>query len=63
MWTVDSRCSQCGHKDNKDASCEDRKTIVPALVTLSNTLNTNPANVDGTGDGILIMACNDFTPK
>lgn len=59
MWTVDSRCSQCGSKEN----CEDRKTIIPDLVTISNTLNTTPANVDGPGDGILIMSCNDFTPK
>jgi hypothetical protein len=59
MWTVDSRCSQCGHKE----TCEDRKIIIPDLVTMSNTLNTNQANLDGTGDGIFIMACNDFTVK
>lgn len=59
MWTVDSRCSQCGQKE----ICEDRKAIVPDLVTLSNSLNTNQANVDGPGDGILVMVCNDFQVK
>ena len=59
MWTVDSRCSQCGHKE----TCEDRRTIIPELVALSNTLATNQANVDNTGDGILVMVCNDFQPK
>jgi hypothetical protein len=56
MWTVDSRCSQCGNKE----TCEDRKAILPTLVTLSNTLMA-PAHADGPGDGILIMCCNDFT--
>lgn len=56
MWTVDSRCSQCGEK----ADCKDRKAIVSSLVALSNTLNTTPENAEGPGDGILIMSCNDF---
>lgn len=59
MWTVDSRCSQCGHKDE----CADRKVIVPDLVTLANTLSTAQIHLDSPGDGILIMACNDFIPK
>lgn len=59
MWTVDSRCSQCGHKE----TCADRPAIIPELVTLSNILNTNQANVASPGDGILIMGCNDFIPK
>lgn len=59
-WTVDSRCSQCGHKEDP---CADRAVIVPALVSLSNELNTNPVHVDSPGDGILIMSCADFIPK
>ncbi len=59
MWTVDSRCSQCGNKE----ACADRTAIVPNLVTLSNTLNTNQTNIDSPGDGIFVMVCNDFIPK
>lgn len=59
MWTVDSRCSQCGKKE----TCADRKVIVPDLVTMSNTLNTSEEHLTTPGDGILIMVCNDFTPQ
>ena len=56
MWTIDSRCSQC----SKKSICTDRTTILTALVTLSHTLGTVPANVDGPGDGIIVMVCNDL---
>jgi hypothetical protein len=58
MWTVDSRCSRCSHKEN----CPDRKTIIPDLVALSNIVNSAPENLNGMGDGIIVMACNDFLP-
>ncbi len=59
MWTAEARCSTCEFKDE----CVDRKTIIPDLVNLSNTLNTVQANIDSPGDGILVMVCNDFRPK
>lgn len=56
MWTIDTRCSQCKHKPD----CKDRTAILTTLSPLSNTLNTDAQHVDGTGDGILIVACKDF---
>lgn len=53
MWTPDmSRCPGCGDKDN----CKDRKKIAQVLSSLANELNADE-NIDGPGDGILIVAC------
>jgi hypothetical protein len=35
--------------------------IIPDLVALSNKLSTAPEHLASTGDGILIIHCNDFT--
>jgi hypothetical protein len=54
MWTVDmSRCPACPDKE----SCADRKEILTTLSGTSHKLNTDPAYVDGPGDGIIIVAC------
>ena len=56
MWTIDARCSQCGNK----AACKDRPAILGDLSPLTNILNTVQEHLDSPGDGILIVACNDF---
>lgn len=54
MFTVDmNRCPACPDKD----TCQDRKEIVTTLSALAMKLNTDPAHVDGPGDGIIIVAC------
>ena len=56
MWTIDSRCSRCWKK----GGCSDRVALIGALSPLTNTLNTEEPHVSGPGDGVLIVACNDF---
>lgn len=54
MWTADmSRCPACPDKE----ICSDRLKIIQALQAMTNALNTDPAHVDGPGDGIIIVAC------
>jgi hypothetical protein len=54
MWTVDmNRCPVCPVKDD----CADRRKIIQALSRETMELNTDPAHVDGPGDGIIIVAC------
>ena len=54
MWTVDAnRCPSCPEKE----TCADRKKIITTLSGLSHELNTDPTHVDGPGDGIIIVAC------
>lgn len=54
MWTIDmSRCPSCPYKDD----CKDRKKLLSVLSPTSNELNTDPAYVEGPGDGIVIVAC------
>lgn len=54
MWTVDmNRCPPCPVKDQ----CADRKRIVQTLSKMAMDLNTDPAFVDGPGDGLIIVAC------
>ena len=55
-WTIDARCSKCGKKPE----CEDRKKLIGTLSPLTNELNTSEQYTEGPGDGILIIACNDF---
>lgn len=57
MWTVDARCPSCSKKDK----CADRKALISTLSPLTNQLNTQPEFVDGPGDGVLVVACKDFT--
>lgn len=59
MWTIDARCSNCGHK----TTCEDRKTLYAALSPLANTLNTEPQFQESPGDGIIVMVCHTFVAK
>lgn len=54
MWTIDmNRCPACPEKDK----CADRKKILQTLSPVTNELNTDPAHVDGPGDGVIIVAC------
>lgn len=55
-WTIDARCSQC----SKKGDCPDRKELLGTLSPLTNKLNTEEPHASGSGDGILIVACNDF---
>jgi len=56
MWTVDAnRCPACAKKEE----CADRKKLITTLPTLSHELNTDPAHVDGPGDGVIILACRE----
>jgi len=57
MWTIDTRCPSC----SKKASCADRKELISTLSPLATRLNTEPEFVDGPGDGILVIACKDFS--
>jgi hypothetical protein len=57
MWTIDARCSQCGKKND----CQDREKILKTLSVLSHELNTEEAFVSGPGDGLLVVACRDFS--
>ena len=56
MWTIDARCSRCAKKE----ACSDRTALIGALSPLANTLNTEPKHVEGPGDGIVVISCNDF---
>ena len=54
MWTIDmNRCPACPAKE----TCADRKKILQTLSPVATELNTDPAHVDGPGDGIIIVAC------
>ena len=55
-WTIDTRCSRCCKKDR----CPDRKKLLGTLSPVTNELNTVAEYVDGPGDGIVIISCNDF---
>jgi len=57
MWTVDARCPSCSKKE----TCADRKELISTLSPLTNKLNTVPEFVDGPGDGVLVVACKEFT--
>ncbi len=56
MWTIDAQCSRCCKKDE----CEDRTKIIGTLSPLSNDLNAQAEHVNSPGDGVLIVACQDF---
>lgn len=54
MWTVDmNRCPACPAKE----TCADRKRIVTNLSKETFDMNTDPAHVEGPGDGIIIVSC------
>lgn len=55
-WTIDTRCSRCGKKND----CPDRPALIGVLSPLTNKLNTEEPHASGPGDGIIILACNDF---
>ena len=55
MWTVDSRCAQCAHKE----ACQDRPEMIRTLSSMTNKLNTDEAFA-GKGDGVIVMVCRDF---
>jgi len=56
MWTIDmNRCPGCPHKEK----CADRLKILQTLSAASMELNTNPAHLDGPGDGVIIVACQE----
>ena len=55
-WTIDARCSRCAKKDD----CQDRKALIGTLSPLTNELNTVDRFIEGPGDGVLIISCNDF---
>jgi hypothetical protein len=58
MWTVDmTRCPACPANPAQGGDCADRKKIVQTLSALTHELNTDPAFVDGPGDGIIIVSC------
>lgn len=57
MWTIDTRCPSCSKKE----LCADRKELIGTLSPLTNQLNTKAEFVDGPGDGILVIACKDFS--
>lgn len=56
MWGVDTRCSSCVHK----ADCPDRAELYRVLSPLANRLNIEEPFISGTGDGTLIVSCQDF---
>ena len=56
MWTIDTtRCPACPQKEQ----CADRKKLVQALSELALQLNTDPAHVDGPGDGAITIICRE----
>jgi hypothetical protein len=57
MWSGDAPCSRC----EKKKECRDKVKILQTLSPLINELNTLPEHVDGPGDGLLVVACQDFT--
>jgi hypothetical protein len=67
MWTIDTSCSRCSKKDSfvrgliERQACEDRKKLIGVISPLTHELNTAEPFVSGPGDGIIIIACNDFS--
>ena len=57
LFTIDARCSRCGKK----TACLTRVEIITTLNALTNKLNTDPQFTDSPGEGILIIACDDFS--
>lgn len=56
MWTIDmNRCPGCPHKEQ----CADRLKILQTLSATAMELNTNPVHLDGPGDGVIIVACQE----
>lgn len=56
LFTIDARCSRCYQKSD----CAVRVEVLSDLSALQNKLNTDPALAESPGEGILILACNDF---
>lgn len=59
MWSIDTRCPRCTHR----TECPDRTELYKTLSPLSNKLNVEEPFVSGPGDGIIIIACNDFNQE
>ena len=56
FFTVDARCSRCFRKDE----CLVRIEALNSLSALTNKLNTDPALANSAGEGIIILACDDY---
>ena len=56
LFTVDARCGRCYQK----TECQVRVKIITTLTALANECNTNPVLSNSSGEGILILACDDF---
>lgn len=56
LFTVDARCARC----HKKTVCTVRVEVLTTLSALANKLNTDPHLAESPGEGILILACDDF---
>lgn len=56
LFTVDARCARC----HKKTECLVRVEVITTLTSLTNKLNTDPALAESPGEGIIILACDDF---
>ena len=56
FFTVDARCSRCFRKEE----CLVRVEVLNSLSALTNKLNTEPALSNSPGEGIIILACDDY---